>query len=227
MFLEEGATIGVGCVASATALFDALAVPWPRLSSSSSISKNVTDGKQDKVDQWILIWGASCVTGMMATQLARLAGLRVFAVAGLHNAPELRELGAERVVDRHRPEDAIAEAKNLGIALAIDCVGEKTATYAVRALQSGGRMVYLVKRPTQELLDAHEVLAMEVLIKKFHEDIIFGKRLVDLVSDALYQRRIRPVRHEGINGGLAGIERGLKMLMEQKVSGRKLVVRVE
>ena len=174
--------------------------------------------------QWILIWGASCVTGMMATQLARLAGLRVFAVAGLHNAAEIHRLGAEKVVDRHRPEDAVAEAKKIGIRLAIDCVGKETATHAARALQPGGRLACMVKQPQQAALDANQIQATDILIKKFHEDESFGQYLVNFVSDAMERKEIRPLNHETIEGGFAGVEGGLQKLKGENVSARKVVV---
>lgn len=136
--------------------------------------------------------GASCVTGMMATQLARLAGLRVFAVAGLYNAAEIHKLGAEKVVDRHRPDDAVAEAKRIGIQLAIDCVGRETATHAACALQSGGRLACMVKQPQQATLEAHQSRP-DILIKKFHKDKSFGQFLVKFVSDATERKDIRPL----------------------------------
>lgn len=224
---DEGATLGVGSVASATALFDALAVPWPTVPRPPIDAIQNREISRGIEGQWILVWGGSCATGMMAIQLARLAGFRVFAVAGIHNASRLHDLGAEGVADRHTPDAAIAEAKELGIKVAINCVGAETANHTVRALEPGGRMVYLVKKPDQAILDEAQVQATDVLIKRFHEDEAFGQRLVDLVSDALFQRKILPIRHEVIEGGLGSIERGLKKLMNQEVSGRKLVVRIE
>lgn len=213
-------------MAAATALFNALAIPWPTVSRQSSISRRDPALPQAGERQWILVWGGSCVTGMMAIQFARLAGFRVFAVAGIHNAPELHDLGVERVADRHAPDDAVAEARALGIKLAIDCVGAETANYCVRTMEPGGKMVCLVKNPQQAILVETQVQATDVLIKRFHEDKAFGQLLVDLVSDALFQGNIRPIRHEVVEGGLGSIERGLKKLMDKKVSGRKLVVQI-
>ena len=224
MTLAAGATIGVGGVASAAALFDSLSIPWPQIPSPGTM---VRRNPLEKDRKWILIWGASCVTGMMAIQFARISGLRVFAVAGLQNTSELYDLGAEQVVDRHNPTEVIAEAKKLGISLAIDCVGQETATCVVRALQPGGKLVCLVKKPQQLVMEEAQVQVADVLIKRFHEDAVYGQRLVDLLSTALFAKEMRPTKHEIIQGGISGVERGLRALRSQQVSGRKLVVKFE
>lgn len=80
----------------------------------------------------------STVTGYLAAQLARLAGLRVIAVADTsrHEA-RLKAVGVEHVVDRADTEAAIAEIRRIteGTArYAIDCIGSKTAAAAIDAL---------------------------------------------------------------------------------------------
>ena len=222
---EEGGTLGVGCVAAAAALYDGLAVPWPTTASQNT-SEEAPESLEDH-RPWILIWGASCVTGMMAIQLARYSGLRVFAVAGLQNAPELYRLGADQVLDRHRPDETIAEARKLPISLGIDCVGQETATCAVQALQPGSRLAYLVKQPDTHVTDERKVTATDILIKRFHEDENYGRALVDFITRALFTRALRPARHEVVKGEINGLEEGLKKLQSQEVSGRKLVVTFE
>ena len=175
---------------------------------------------------WILIWGASCVTGMMTVQLAKLSGLRVFAIAGPHNAAKLHGLGADKVVDRHRPDAAIAEARKLPIRLGIDCVGQETATYAIRALQPRSKLAYLVKRPVEAAVQETGAEVRDVLIKRFHEDEAYGHSVVSLISRHLFSRALQPVEHEVV-GGLKAIESGLQRLKSQDVSGRKLVVVAE
>ena len=225
MSFEEGATIGVGSVAAAAALYDKLAIPWPQ----NPPSRPYDDAKAPFLGEkpWILIWGASCVTGMMAIQLARRSGLRVFAVAGIQNASELRRLGADRVEDRHDPEAAITAAKVLGIMFAIDCVGSETATNVVKAMSRGGRLACLVKKPDHVLAQKAGVLFTDILIKQFHEKDEFGRRLVDFMSRGLVDREIQPLRYDIVEGGLNALEHGLQRLKHQAVSGRKLVVKFE
>ncbi|KAL8822708.1 MAG: hypothetical protein Q9191_006564 [Dirinaria sp. TL-2023a] len=222
---EEGGTIGVGCVAAAAALYDGLAIPWP-----PKTPQNVKDGSLTSLTDhrpWIIVWGASCVTGMMAIQLAKQSGLRILAVAGLQNASELHSLGADKVLDRYKPKEAIVEARNFPVSLGIDCVGQETATYVAQALQPGGRLAYLVKKPDSAVANERKVSATDILIKKFHEDENYGRALVDFISDALSSRTLRPVRHEVAKGELNGFGEALDQLKNQEVSGRKLVVRFE
>ena len=225
MSFEEGGTIGVGCVAAAAALYDGLAIPWPPKTPQNLGGGTLTSLEADC--RWILVWGASCVTGMMAIQLAKQSGLRVLAIAGLQNASELHSLGADKVLDRHKPDEAIAEARNFRISLGIDCVGQETATYAAQALQPGGRLAYLVKKPDPAVADERKVSATDILIKRFHEDESYGRALVDFISSALFSRTLRPVRYESVKGELDGFQEALNKLQNQKVSGRKLVVRFE
>lgn len=164
------------------------------------------------------------MTGMMVIQLAKESGLNVFAIAKLRNTSLLLDIGAGKVADRHTPEEVIAEAKNLGILLGIDCVGQETATWALRALQPGGKLAYLVKKPVQDAIETSMVNAIDLLIKRFREDQAHGRTLVDYISRCLFTRRVRPVRREIVQSGLDAIEIGLQRLMNQDVSGKKLIV---
>ncbi|KAL8789704.1 MAG: hypothetical protein Q9195_006701 [Heterodermia aff. obscurata] len=220
---QEGATLGVGCVSAAGALFDSLGVPWP---ANPPYSREVdTFAKQE--NPWILIWGASSVTGMMAIQFAKLCNFRVFAVAGCHNTSELCDLGADVVVDRHKPEEVVEKARGLHMKLGIDCVGKETATYALRALQPGSKLVCLVQRPDQGVLRQAEIGTSDVLIKRFHEDQTYGYDLVNFLSHHLFARTLRPVKFEVVEGGLGAVEDGLQKLRDQAVSGKRLILRVE
>ena len=220
---EEGATLGVGCVAAAGALYDSLSIPWP---ATPAYTRRI-DTLPEQEKPWILIWGASCVTGMMAIQFAKLSNFRVFAVAGSHNSSDLYDLGADVVINRHEPEVVVEEARRLQIHLGVDCIGKETATCAVRALQPGSKLVYLVQKPDQGALEQAGVETTDVLIKRFHEDKIYGSTLVNALSHHLFTRTIRPVKFEVVEGGLGAIEVGLQRLRDQAVSGKRLIVRVE
>ena len=225
---SAGATIGVGGVTAAGALYDCLAIPWPQAGIPKCIMENRKQHTSSEENRpWILIWGASCVTGMMAVQFAKLSGLQVFAVAGLHNASVLYSMGADIVVDRHMPNDAVAEARGLDIRLGIDCVGQETATHAAKALQPGSKLTYLVKKPNDLTLEETNVETVDVLIKRFHEDEMYGRAVVELISSCLFSKEIRSVPYELLGAGLGAVENGLQRLREQQVSGRKLVIMVD
>ncbi|KAI9850401.1 MAG: hypothetical protein M1838_005734 [Thelocarpon superellum] len=228
MSFEEGVTVGVGSVAAAGAIFDVLGLS-PQTATDTAECGRDADGVDSVATSalpWILIWGGSCVTGSMAVQLSKQAGLRVAAVASRHNAPYLAGLGADLVLDRHQPDEAAATARQLGIGLAIDCVGAETAGWAAQALKEGGKLVCLVRKP--DLTGLHTVapgiVIQDILVKKFHEDPAYGQQLMDYITWALQTQVIKPIRYETIRGGLAGVEEGLRRLKNEEVSGYKLVV---
>jgi putative PIG3 family NAD(P)H quinone oxidoreductase len=82
--------------------------------------------------EWVLIHAAASGVGSAALQLARAAGGRVLATASAGKLAELRELGAERVVDRNQ-EDFAAVAREVtegrGVDVILDLVG---ASYAAK-----------------------------------------------------------------------------------------------
>lgn len=172
---EEAVTLGVGSVAAAGALFEGLKIPKPII-NMPGIDHSADYARHHHDAPWILIWGGSCVTGTMALQLAKQSGFRVVAVAGSHNASYLQSVGADRVLDRHRPEEAIAEVKKLNVRLGVDCVGQQTATYAVQALQPGGRLVFLVKKPEPAVVETSDIEVTDILIKLFHEEQLTANR---------------------------------------------------
>ncbi|GAA5871109.1 hypothetical protein JCM1840_007592 [Sporobolomyces johnsonii] len=83
---EDCAAIGVGATAAALAIASALAIPIRGFAP-----RQLVTGAEGELDlappprpiqsgEWLLIWGASCVSGFFAAQFARLAGMRVVAV---------------------------------------------------------------------------------------------------------------------------------------------------
>ena len=74
--------IGVGSVAAAGALLDVLGInqPLPQIADNLNGTANTISDPH-----WILIWGGSCVMGSMVVQLVEQTGLRVVALASLHN----------------------------------------------------------------------------------------------------------------------------------------------
>jgi len=89
----------------------------------------------------ILIWGASTAVGTHAIQLAKLAGLKVFATSSPSFFEEAKRLGADAVFD-YRGEkvvDQIREASQDGIELALDCwSGDGTIARTIVSLTSSG-----------------------------------------------------------------------------------------
>lgn len=225
MSFDEGATFGVGFVAAAEALFNSLGLPWPELLDHPTKKLHKDEPPLPEKKRWILIWGGATTTGLMAIQLAIQMGLSVIAVSSLHNADYLRSYGAEVVLCRHGTAETIQEVRKYDVDIAIDCVGGATAGFAAQALKEGGRLVCLVQRP-KSLDDERRVELLDVLLKRFHEDLVYGRRLMVLAERLLKDGKLRAPRVKIVSGGLAGVEMGLDWLRKNEVSGAKLVVRM-
>jgi NADPH:quinone reductase-like Zn-dependent oxidoreductase len=220
MTFEEGATIGVAVVAAAEALLNALDLPWEPLLNPRPASS--TEEKPVNEKPWLLIWGGATTTGMIATQLANQMGLRVIAVSSLHNAEYLYSNGAEIVLCRLKEEETVERIKEYGAEMGLDCVGAHTAGLAARALKEKGRLVCLVQPPKAVV----PLQVSQLLIKRFHEDLGYGERLMALVTKLLESGRLKAPRLRIIGGGLAGIADGLNVMRKGEISGEKVVVRV-
>lgn len=86
----------------------------------------------------VLVHGGAGAVGSFAIQVAHLCGARVLTTVSAHNAPLVRELGAEVAIDRHatRFEDA---ARDVDVVL--DTVGGETLERSWSVLRPGGRLV--------------------------------------------------------------------------------------
>ena len=104
------------------------------------------DYAQMKAGQAVLIHGAAGNVGAYAVQLAKQAGLQVFATAGPADLDYVRGLGAEIVVNYKtaRFEDAVTPVDAV-----LDTVGGETQDRSFRVLKPGGMLVSSVSPPSQ------------------------------------------------------------------------------
>lgn len=93
----------------------------------------------------VLVVGAGGGVNSMATQIAKLAGARVYVVAGNpEKAARARELGADVVLDRSRGDwakELAALTDKRGVDVVVDNVGAATLNKSMRAVARGGRIV--------------------------------------------------------------------------------------
>ncbi len=93
----------------------------------------------------VLVVGAGGGVNSMAIQVARLAGARVFAVAGsAEKAEAARRLGAEEAFDRTRGDwvrEVLARTEKRGVDVVVDNVGRATLASSLKAVARGGRIV--------------------------------------------------------------------------------------
>jgi len=94
-----------------------------------------------KAGQSVLIHGAAGNVGAYAVQLARRAGLEVFATAGPEDREYVRRLGAARVIDyrSERFEDGVGRVDAV-----MDLVGGETQQRSFGVLKPGGILVSVV-----------------------------------------------------------------------------------
>jgi NADPH:quinone reductase-like Zn-dependent oxidoreductase len=99
------------------------------------------DYAQVKAGQSVLIHGAAGNVGAYAVQLAKYAGLQVFATAGPADLDYVRSLGADGVVDYKMTkfEDAIPRVDAV-----LDTVGGETQHRSFLVLKTGGILVSVV-----------------------------------------------------------------------------------
>jgi NADPH:quinone reductase-like Zn-dependent oxidoreductase len=89
----------------------------------------------------VVIAGASGGVGSASIQLCRLRNATVIAIAAPGKAQQLRELGAEHVIDRNEQDLAtkIVSIAGRKIDVALDVVGGRTFIALIDALRQGGR----------------------------------------------------------------------------------------
>lgn len=93
----------------------------------------------------VLVQAGGSGVGVMALQICRMLGARVFTTVGsAEKAARARQLGAAEIID-YRTQDVATEVKRLtrkrGVDVIVDHVGAATFDADVRSLAKGGRLV--------------------------------------------------------------------------------------
>ncbi|CAK4031729.1 related to zinc-binding oxidoreductase [Lecanosticta acicola] len=228
---EDAATLGAGIITCGQALYQSLDLPLPG------------DGFE-KYNNYILIYGGSTATGTLAIQFAILSGCKVLATASQHNHPLLKALGAEEVFDYKDPACAqkIREYTHDSLKLALDCIAEGDSTkICEEAISSkqGGSICYLLPtaKHTREDVKSIKTLGYTVNGEAFDK---FGKHFEARPDDFEFCKKFWAIAQQLVNAGqiaphpakvgpdgLKGVFEGLQEFRDGKVSGMKLVYRVE
>jgi NADPH:quinone reductase-like Zn-dependent oxidoreductase len=123
----------------------AAAFPVPALTAAQVID----DALAVEPGEWLLVNGASGVTGSLIVQLGVARGAAVIATAGESNAPRLRSYGAREVVDYHHDDwpNVVREiAGREGVTTAANAA-RGGAGAALRAVADGGRLATITGDP--------------------------------------------------------------------------------
>ncbi|KAI8621296.1 alcohol dehydrogenase class-3 [Chytriomyces sp. MP71] len=231
---EDAATLGVGVYTVGQGLYQSLGLELP---SANPTAHNTP----------ILVYGGSTATGALAIQFAKASGYTVFATASPRNFDYLTRLGADKVFDYNSPTVAadIRAASNGGVALAFDCVSEAQSPRicAESFRPEGGKYSALLTIDAKLLTDINANIKVsstlaytatgEPVVKPAWGlnlpanlvDFEFAKKFGLIANELLASGKVKvhtPSVNEG-GSGLDGVLKGLQLLREGKVSGKKLV----
>ncbi|RGP66719.1 zinc-binding oxidoreductase [Fusarium sporotrichioides] len=228
MTFEAAATLGAGILTAGQGLYQSLALPLPENSQGAAS---------------ILVYGGSTATGSLAIQFAKLSGFRVVSTASLRHEAWLRELGADYVFDYNSPTCAadIRQVTHGKLAHVFDTIGTAgTAQLCCDAIGTS-RGIYSSLAPISTLPRLDVINKSTNVFTAFGEDVRFGDiniptktedykfavKFIRLAQQLLSQGKLRnhPVSLE--EGGLDAVLDGVNKLREGKVSGAKLVYKVD
>lgn len=231
---EEGSTLPLAITTAFVGLFDKLGLPEPSSDGEAAIGA-------DKIT--LLVWGASSSVGAYVTQLARIAGFNVVAVAGAARG-DVEELGVDsaKIVDyrddRHKIIENLNKAAGKPFTHAYDAISTRdTVDTIVELLSSspnkGGKVTTVLPSEYDDE-EANDKLQKEKGISfartncgSVHNDKKeFGTRWFKTVTEWVNDGKVKPNKVQIVEDGLDGVPAGLKLLEENKVSGRKLVYRI-
>lgn len=232
--VEQFAGIGVGAVTAALALASAFGIHIrnfaPRdlaVGAEGEDAEYLAHEPSAVPGEWLLIWGASSTTGFFAAQFARLAGMRVIAVADVSRHGErLRAIGVEHVVDRRDPVAAVAEIRKLTdgrLKYALDCISRDTATLAEQALDES-QDTWLVGLSGLPKVARGKTQLREVPVKTFHSNAAVGRSLMRLLEDLIASDELVLPEVEVVSGGLGAINGALDRLRAGDVAFGRLVI---
>lgn len=115
----------------------------------------------------VLVHGASGGVGLAAVQIARSAGMIVFATAGTESGCALvREQGADRVLNHQDPEHlehALAMTAGRGVDIILEMLANVNLGNDLKALAKGGRVVVIGSRGSVEI-DPRDTMSRDAAI---------------------------------------------------------------
>ncbi|KAF2487513.1 putative zinc-binding oxidoreductase ToxD [Neohortaea acidophila] len=226
---EEACTLGVGVITCGQALYQSLELPLPGSGKSAGYP--------------LLIYGASTATGSLALQYALHSGCSpIIAVCSPRNFPFVKALGATEAFDYNDPKcgEKIRAYTNNTLTKALDCIAEgaSPAICCAAISSQGGEISYLLKvKHDREDVVNKWTLGYTVVGEAFKfgpaempakpEDFEFTKGFVDVSTRLLASSQISVHPAQVGKGGLQGVLEGLELLKAGKVSGVKLVYKVD
>jgi NADPH2:quinone reductase len=226
---------------SAVGLYDGLKLPVPWQPTTTPIP--------------LIVYGAAGAVGAFAIKLAQASNIHpIIAVAG-KGAPFVETLitrsKGDTIVDYRNGDaavvsgikDALKKAGATEVEYAYDAVSEKNSYQNIcEVLAKGGKITLVLPgKPYKEIPEhiVKHITSVGVVHRAVSPDSPEGKAGIKtgtkefgyvffrLFSRGLEEGWFKPHPHQVIPGGLAGIEEGLNLLKDGKVSATKVVFRID
>jgi len=230
--MEEMAVFGVPWVTACQAMISSQGKSWP----PAKVSGN----------PWYLIYGASSSVGLFALQLAKIMGYRPIAICSPHNFDLVKSYGAEATVDYHDGEKASEEVKRIsggGVELGLDTISEKDSfKIAIGGFGEKGGQLNSILPPSDEAkkIRSDVKVVNTLMYTLFGHEFKFGPNKIPASeSDRAFgvevnQRTPELIKKYGIKsnpivikGGMETIKDGFEEMKAGKVSGKKLVYKIQ
>jgi NADPH:quinone reductase-like Zn-dependent oxidoreductase len=139
-----------------------------------------------QVGETLLVHAAAGGVGHVVVQLAKARGAKVICTASAKNLEFLKNLGADEVVDyTQTPFEQVVKKVNA----VFDCVGGEVQARSFSVLRSGGRLVSILGKPSEELADKHGVKTFQILVKP-------DKAGLEHLTQLIEAGRVKPVVQE-------------------------------
>ncbi|MFC3079184.1 NAD(P)H-quinone oxidoreductase [Phenylobacterium terrae] len=109
-----------------------------------TVYANVFEHGSLKAGETLLVHGATSGIGVTAIQMGKAAGAKVIATGrGAAKAEQARQMGADVAVDATSEDFAEVAAREGGVDVVLDMVGAPYFEQNLKALNTGGRIVYI------------------------------------------------------------------------------------
>jgi NADPH:quinone reductase-like Zn-dependent oxidoreductase len=183
-----------------------------------------------KPGEWLAVWGAGSTVGFVTLQLAKLAGVRVIAVAdAVKRGGLLVDAGVDILVHREHTDEAKAIIQSVTrrqLRFGIDTVGKESAEILQETLNPGlqqrAHLIGLTGLPRET---PQRIVQHKVPIKLFHEKPAIGEKIMICMEKLLRDGKlILPEVETYSHTGLEAINDALGKLSSGKMKGQRMVV---